>query len=279
MLQNNSTETIEIRCPSELKSNFRLKVLEPFGLEIRANSGEPLSRIQPELLDRILQSEKLVVLRGFEFMERSSFLEYCENFPGKKPLEWQFGPVMEMKEDPNPQNYLFSREKVPVHWDGAFHTVPDYLVFHCIQAPPADAGGETLFCHTEKVWERATAAQKKSWSKLTLKYQTAKLAHYGGEIVEPLVQKHPRSGQTILRFAEPVTSSLNPVRIEVSGLEHTDADLFLADVKSHVYHNAVMYQHRWEVGDYLFADNYSLIHGRNEFTENCPRHLRRIQLV
>jgi len=259
--------------------SFDVSDLWPFGVKIEAYRGHSVLEIEPRCLDRLAQASKLVLLRGFEPLGRGQFLEYCRSFPGRGLLEWDFGPVMEMHEKPDPKNYLFSREAVPYHWDGAFHRVPSYLAFCCVEAPVEGAGGETLFCDTERVWEAASPMERAQWSGVTLTYETAKLAHYGGRITGPLVQRHPSTGKTILRFAEPVATELNPVSLQVSGIENDDQSSFIDDMKSRIYAPQLSYAHRWEPGDLLIADNHSLIHGRRAFAKDSPRHLRRVQLI
>jgi alpha-ketoglutarate-dependent taurine dioxygenase len=256
-----------------------MEPLEPFGLAIYARQGEGIREISSSLLDRILTLEKLVLLRGFAPLEREAFLAFCRTYPGKDLLEWDFGPVMEMKESADPKNYLFSREPVPYHWDGAFHRVPHYLAFNCVQAPVADAGGETLFANTEMIFAQADAVTRERWAKVVLTYRTEKKAHYGGAITNPLVQLHPTTGQPILRFAEPVTTDLNPVTMEVAGLPEEDEAAFVDDMRQRAYSPAFCYEHEWQEGDILIADNHALIHGRHGFAKDCPRHLRRIQLI
>ncbi len=226
------------------------------------------------LTESLLGRGGLVLRRRFPTRTRGAFLDYCRSF-GRELLEWDFGPVMEMKEDPAAENYLFSREAVPFHWDGAFHRVPSYLVFYCVAAPGPGAGGETLFCDTRRVWADACDQDKAAWSKVELTYETRRLAHYGGRITGPLVRTHPGTGETVLRFAEPVETALNPVSLRVSGADEG----FLDRMRGLVYSPEYCVRHVWEPGDLVIADNHALIHGRAAFRKDAPRHLRRIQLL
>ena len=58
-------------------------------------------------------------------------------------LHWDFGPIMNMKFDPDAKNYLFSSQRVPLHWDGAFYKTPKKLLFYCTET--SGSGGETFF--------------------------------------------------------------------------------------------------------------------------------------
>ncbi|KTD21955.1 pyoverdine biosynthesis protein PvcB [Legionella lansingensis] len=237
-----------------------------------------LTHWQLKIILELTAKHKVVLLRGFAAMSRDDLLAYCQS--QAQLLFWDFGPVMEMKVDKNSKNYLFTESDVPLHWDGAFHQEPRFLFFHCIEAPLATMGGETLFVNTEMVWEKASDQQQKKWLNYRLQFTTEKLAHYGGNIQRDLVTKHPQTGRTILRFAEPVGEDyLNPVSVRVLNKEPRESLDILAELSQCMRNENNCYLHQWQQGDYLFADNFSLLHGRNAFKQQSPRHLRRIQIL
>ncbi len=252
--------------------------LAPFGGRLDG-AGAPATDLEPAWLLELARREKVLLLRGFRPLERDAFLAWCRSFPGPGLLEWSFGPVMEMREDPRAANYLFSREAVPFHWDGAFHRVPSFLMFTCVEAPVDGGGGQTLFCDTTRLWAEADADERRRLSSVTLTYETRKLAHYGGKITGPLAQRHPATGEEILRFAEPVETVLNPVAMSAEGLPEPELSGLLARLSRRLYEPEFCLEHQWEPGDMLIADNHALVHGRRAFAKDCPRHLRRIQLL
>ena len=178
---------------------MNVQALNPFGSRITANNMK-ISNLQFENFEDHLRRDKLLLIRGLAATTRDELVLFCNRIPQMSILSWSFGPVMEMKESQDPQNYLFSRERVPFHWDGAFYQVPDILVFYCVEAPTEGAGGETLFTSTEKILAEAAENELKLWRKAELKYTTEKQAHYGGSFQGPLIQRHPGSKQNILRF-------------------------------------------------------------------------------
>ena len=94
-----------------------------------------------------------------------------------------------------------------------------------------------------------------------------------------MVRRHPETGETVLRFAEPVATALNPVSMTISGIpEDSHAD-FLTTMHRRIHDLSACYRHEWKAGDVLIADNHALIHGRRAFEAGSPRHLRRIQLI
>lgn len=248
-----------------------------FGLCLEMKAGASSHDLSRKELLALLREHKLVLVRGLNPMDREDLLRFAARSVEQDLLHWKFGPVMEMRVDPRAENYLFSREAVPMHWDGAFYLEPRVLVFHCVEAPSHSGGGETLFTDTEAVWENASREQKKKWNKIWLTYETEKVAHYGGRISNPMVQYHPDKPTTVLRFAEPVSSTLNPVHCEVEGLTG-EKEAFFEEMRALLYSPDFLYEHRWETNDLLLADNFSLIHGRRAFSQESPRHLRRVQL-
>jgi alpha-ketoglutarate-dependent taurine dioxygenase len=247
---------------------------------VRIESLDSTQSVTPEMLRELRLHYPLVLLRGFLPPAREELVRLASGNGRDELLHWSFGSTMEMKEDETSPNYLFSNEAVPFHWDGAFHRVPSHLVFHCIQAPPAGAGGETLFTNTEAIVRESFPQQKRAWQGIKLTYKTDKLAHYGGAISGALLQKHPRTGAEILRFAEPVKTERNPVAVEVEGLPpHIAEPTFLDSLKELIYDDRYCYAHSWRENDLLVVDNHTFIHGRRAFTSKAPRWLRRVQIL
>lgn len=193
----------------------------------------------------------------------------------EKILHWDFGPIMDMKFSSEAPNYLFSSEKVPLHWDGAFYQEPRHLLFYCTQTD--GTGGETLFLNTELLWESLSSEEKEECEKITLNYSTEKKAHYGGEITIPLVQKHPVTGKTILRMAEKVETALNPVTLNIIG--SNDPAGFYERMVQKLRDPRFLYIHQWKKNDVIICDNFTYLHGRAALGSNLSRSFKRIQIL
>ncbi len=217
----------------------------------------------------------------YKYIDDENLIEYAASLSQKegdlrdKLLHWDFGPLMNMSYLTNAANYLFSAEKVPFHWDGAFYKEPASLLFYCTESN--GEGGETIFSNTEKIWDSLTTEQKVKAEKITMIYRTEKKAHYGGEIRVPLVQKHPVSGKTILRIAERVETSLNPVELIIEGV--SDGEEFYELLREKLYSPEFMIAHKWERGDLLICDNFTYLHGRNPLQSNLKRSFKRLQIL
>jgi alpha-ketoglutarate-dependent taurine dioxygenase len=170
--QNKLMKTISN--PTQLKQTFRIESLEPFGILIDGENNHSIETIDRSFLYRMALSEKIILLRNFTPLQKEEFHNFCLSFPNKSLLHWESGPIMEMKVTDKPTNYLFSNERVPFHWDGAFHTSPSFLMFQCIVPPAPNAGGETLFTQTELILKNASSQTLNHWKKVQLTYRTEK---------------------------------------------------------------------------------------------------------
>jgi alpha-ketoglutarate-dependent taurine dioxygenase len=176
-----------------------------------------------------------------------------------------------MKYDVNAANYLFSDEAVPFHWDGAFYKEPKLLLFYCLESE--GNGGETTFVDTTALWNSLTETEKEECRNVTLTYSTEKKAHYGGTITVPLVQKHPLTGETILRLAEKVETEKNPVTLTIAGAGENFYERMTKKM------NEFSFAHQWKKGDLLLVDNFRYLHGRRPLGSNMKRSFKRIQIL
>jgi alpha-ketoglutarate-dependent taurine dioxygenase len=262
----------------ETGTGWKLEPLEPFGVVVRASfECEQVEHPHARLFEELVGRHGVVVARGFAPLAGEALPEFGRRFG--EVLEWDFGEVNELRVQAGAGNYLYTNHEVPFHWDGAFvGRVPRYIIFRCESAPPHGAGGETLFCDTRRVLERAAPDVRESWERITITYSTEKVIHYGGSFSSPLLAMHPSGGEPVLRYAEPV-DDLNPVRLEMEGVAAGSREAFLLDMRRRLYAPEVCYAHAWRDGDILIADNHALLHGRRAFEESAPRHIRRVNVL
>lgn len=261
-----------------MNENYITKTLAPFGLLIISKDTlSDLSVFKPKQIMGWINQHQIVVFRGFKSMNKQPFALYAQKLG--KPFQWPFGAINDLIVKPETENYIYTANKVPLHWDGAFvKKIPHLILFQCIKAPPSGSFGGTTFCNTIKVVESMDTQTKKKWSNISIKYTTEKKVHYGGEITQNLLDKHPVTNQDILRYAEPV-NDLNPVFLEVNGNKDEDQDLFIENMEKTLYNKAFVYTHHWQDGDFVIADNFALLHGREAFTGDNNRYIQRINLL
>jgi alpha-ketoglutarate-dependent taurine dioxygenase len=253
--------------------------LRPFARVVESPSGGRLSDIPVETLAAWTVESRVLVLRGFSLMHKEEFADYCRQWGDV--LKWEPGEVVDLVVQDDPKNYLFASGDVPFHWDGAFvEANPKWFFFQCLDATP-DAGGETVFSDTTAVYRDADDETRERWSRISVTYRTEKLAHYGGEVTEKLISEHPVTGLPVLRFAEPLDPAVykNPVFVEVAGIDEAEVDDFLKTMAEQLHRRDYCYDHVWQTGDIVIADNYALVHGRNAFTGPTTRHLQRVEVI
>jgi len=263
--------------------NCRIRQLSPFGLEIESpNKSTTVQTIPVELLRPLLLIHRLILLKGFcPIDDQEQFSNLCRAWG--QLLKWDFGTVFEVVERAEPKNYLFTRGSVPYHWDGAFAEQTPWLqFFQCREAVGQAVGGETIFCNTQTLWETLAPETQELWSTIEIQYTTNKVAHYGGRICARLVDRHPHTNETVLRFAEPpnaATVALNTPELEVRGIPAQTAPEFLDHLVKLLYDTRFVYSHQWQAGDFVIADNHVLLHGRNSYDEHEPRRLWRVHIL
>ena len=220
-----------------------LTPLAPFGVVVELPAGTAFDALEPARVHAWVAEHKVVVLRGLAPMPKRAL---PLAFRRLGPLQaWSFGAVNELVVRPDATNYLYTPRAVPLHWDGAFAPrVPRYLCFQCVAAPPPDAGGETVFVDTARVWRLADDATRDRWRALRFRYRTERVVHYGGEIRAHVVARHPYTGETVLRFAEPV-DDLNPVSVEADGLAPLDSAAQITALRCALGDPRAVLVHRW----------------------------------
>lgn len=264
--------------------------LAPFGVKLLAHRSLSVIDLDVEWLHALLLRHKVVVLRGFETMDKNHFITAARRFGDL--LEGETGYVLEETARPPAQADLsrddvFSRAAAPLQWDRVYgRPVPGAVFYQCLDAPATEQGGETVFCDTSSVMEQVTSAELAAWCVTEIAYRTEVRSLHGGMKRRPLVDEHPVTGDNILRFDEPSDwdmAGANPASIEIyqdgQALSPVDASRFLEEFVPGLYQEGVTYVHRWRPGDFLFSDNHALLHGRRSFEEGAQRWLRRIQII
>jgi alpha-ketoglutarate-dependent taurine dioxygenase/4-hydroxybenzoate polyprenyltransferase len=256
---------------------LRTTPLAPFGQVLQFAEGTAFADLDPAWLQVEVDRHRLLVLRGLLPIAAHALPALSRRLGPLQP--WRFGAVHEIKVDADARNYLYTDHAVPLHWDGAFaDEVPHWLVFVCAAAPPPDAGGETTFVDTRAVLADAAAETRARWGRVSFRYTTEKLAHYGGSFTARLVSAHPTLGAPVLRYAEPV-DDLNPVQVDPIGVPEAEGRALQAELAALLADPRYQLAHRWETGDVVIADNHALLHGRRPFLHDAPRHLLRVNVL
>lgn len=250
--------------------------LKPFGIEWQAEQRS-LNSIAPRVIEDWLGQSPVIVLRNIAPPRTDEMITFCQKLG--TIMEWEFGAINELRIKADTKNYLYTNREVPFHWDGAFvGRIPRLIFFHCVEAGVRGAGGETMFCDTTRLLAQASAQTIEQWNHVEITYSTEKVVHYGGKFTSPLIAQHPVSGQSILRFAEPV-DDLNPVHLSIEGIAPSNQSEFLSSMASSLRGSSCCYFHEWQTNDIVLADNHMTLHARRAFNFSGNRHLRRINIL
>ena len=262
---------------------MQVTLQSPFGAILESEfAGQSILAIDRELIKDLLDQNLLLIFRGYALASDEHFVQFAQQLGPL--LEWEFGAVLELKIQTDPANHIFSDGRVELHWDGAYvEDKPHYNLFQCINASANDEGGETLFVNALEVLNRASQMQRELWNNIVIDYVTEKKAHYGGTISEPLCSVNPYSQKQVIRYIEAFNEdneTMNPVRVSIHDFSQARSDQFLREFNQRLYQEDIMYRHTWTTGDYLIADNCSLLHGRSRFnTPYATRHIKRINIL
>ncbi len=107
---------------------------------------------------------------------------------------------------------------------------------------------------------------------------------YESRTNSPIITQHPYRDYSVIRYNErPAAENdtfVNPPDSQFTGIKTgLDEKDFHSSLKQRLYDPNHFYAHSWQKGDVVIADNFSLLHGREGFTSNAPRHLQRVQVL
>jgi L-tyrosine isonitrile desaturase/decarboxylase len=263
---------------------FKETKLQPFGLLLEAN--RPTDDVRDldvgDLRER-MGDARIIVLRGFRtFVGAEDFAGFCERL-GEISV-WPFGKVLELVEQEKPEDHIFDHSYVPLHWDGMYRPqVPEFQVFHCVNAPGKADGGRTTFSDTTRALALASAATRAMWGAATGVYRR-EMEFYRSETIAPIVDRHPTRGFEVIRYCEPPIAGdkdfINHPDLEFRGLgDAAGAAELQRTLRQALYAPEAFYAHSWQEGDVVITDNHALLHGREAFTSGASRHLRRVHVL
>lgn len=257
---------------------YETEEIKPYGLIVKTTEvGATVKQFSPDTIHNWLQQHRIIIFRGFDLLPKNEFALYAQTLG--EPLQWVFGAINELKVKPDAKNYIYTDRAVPFHWDGAFvKKIPHVIMFQCIKAPPATDKGGTTFVDTIGLIKSLPKEKLEDWRRIHITYRTEKIAHYGGKITQQLVAPHPVTGEEVLRYAEPV-ADINPVWLDIHGFSDAEQENFIAEMKQLLYAPEHYYVHQWKDGDIVFADNHTLLHGREAFENISERFIQRINVL
>jgi len=163
------------------------------------------------------------------------------------------------------------------HIDSGYTSRPyKYTFLYALELP--SRGGNTMFSNMYQAYEAVPQALKdKLKGKTALhihEYNRAKQANSLGDISgiphhsHPVFITHPDTGRKTL-----FVDRLMTTRIE--GVSHEESDVILDQLYEIGERRDFIFEHVWQLGDFLMWDNRCTIHARTDFPKEERRLLRR----
>ena len=163
------------------------------------------------------------------------------------------------------------------HIDSGYSARPyKYTFLHALELP--SRGGNTMFSNMYKAYEAVPAALKeKLKGKKALhihEYNRAQQANSSGDISGIPHYSHP----IFITHAETSRKSLFVDRLmttRIEGMSQQESDAILDQLYEIGERREFIFEHEWQLGDFLMWDNRCTIHARTDFPKEERRLLRR----
>lgn len=257
--------------------------------------GADLTRdLTPAQVATIQQAwdEHLVLLFRGQNISQDDQLRFAANFGelgARKKAPEQLRDLVEGKLQLDPRVLLVSNMKendVPLgafgdgdmwfHIDSGYSERPyKYTFIYGLKLP--STGGNTLFGNMYKAYDAVPERLKKLLTgkralhvheykrneKVDANTDISKVPHW----FHPVFITHPRTGRKSL-----FVDRLMTARIE--GFSAQDSDEILAELYEIGENPATVYEHEWQLGDFVMWDNLATIHARTYFPKEEDRMLR-----
>jgi len=279
---------------SAVASKITVRPLSPAcGAEISGvDLSKPLSRAEVEAIKDAWGSHLVLVFRGQQVSQDDQlrFAAYFGDLGNRKKAPEALRSRAEGTQQDNEKVLLVSNIKVdgkPIgafgegefwfHIDSGYTARPyKYTFLYALELP--STGGNTMFSNMYKAYDAVPAELKaKLKGKTALhihEYNRAKQANSSGDIsgiphhAHPIFITHPDTGRKTL-----FVDRLMTTRIE--GVSQHESDEILGQLYELGERREFIFEHVWQLGDFLMWDNRCTIHARTDFPKEERRLLRR----
>ena len=283
-------DTIDI----EAAAKIQVTPLSPAcGAEIRGvDLSKPLSAHEVEAIQDAWGKHLVLVFRGQQVLQDDQlrFASYFGDLGSRKKAPEVLRARAEGIQQDNEKVLLVTNIKVdgqPIgafgdgefwfHIDSGYSARPyKYTFLYALELP--SRGGNTMFSNMYKAYEAVPAALKEKLKGKTAlhihEYNRAKQANSSGDIsgiphhAHPIFITHPDTGRKTL-----FVDRLMTTRIE--GVSQKESDEILDQLYEIGERREFIFEHVWQLGDFLMWDNRCTIHARTDFPKEERRLLRR----
>ena len=171
---------------------------------------------------------------------------------------------------------------LPFHSDMSFTESPLLgLSLYAIEVP--SHGASTLFANAAAAVGRLPEPTRKKLegrrvlniagygSNFSTRRQEADCDPHEPRTYHPAISPHPVTGTPVIR-----ANGLSTAHVE--GMAHDESEHVLQETFDILYSADNVYEHHWQVGDFVVFDNIAIHHARRDFDATEPRTLRRVVL-
>lgn len=255
---------------TKMRSGFRVKRLDPFGVELTGDLSQPLSAEDQARLVGLVDEHGIVVARD-QHLTMDQHRGLLEPLGRIAELDFKYVSL---------DDKILNRDNMGFHSDLAYaHTPYKYASLHAIDVVPGESA--TWFVSGARAYEKLSAHQKKRLAALTTTAVWGTRTHRtigydlpadGPRAIRPAVIYHHRTAQPILYLNEIQHCRFNE-------LSRDDSDALVQELFAIIYAPGERLTHEWQPGDLVIWDNLALQHGRPGLERLSRRHLQRVTVA
>jgi alpha-ketoglutarate-dependent taurine dioxygenase len=156
---------------------------------------------------------------------------------------------------------------------------PRFVLLARARAPLRSGEGATVLVDTVAVWRSLPPTVREEWRSLRFVYRAPDLHQ---PLVYPLVTRHPRTGEEVIRIVEPRradTIGTGSLEFDVVDRSPADSQRTVSSVVATLEENTAWYDHHWRTGDIVIMDNLAVLHGRRASAPGSSRLVRRVHVA
>lgn len=264
-------------------AKIRFEKLSPaLGVKVDFDLSQPYGKEEAEQFVELFEQYHLLLFKNQTFSQEQQ-VEFSKLFG---PISHR-SPAMKNSDTAFVSNALpegvLGDGELLFHSDNTFFQYPLKAIGLYGMEIPA-VGGDTLFSNAYLVYEALPAEVKQQLGGLVSrqvfdyhgdynKRSTFEAAPKDANRAQhPLLWKNPKTGRIALFLSEHTTA-------EIVGLSRSEEDQLIALLRGYIEDPRFVYRHKWSVGDFVFWDNVSLQHARENFDRSLKRTLRRTPIL
>jgi taurine dioxygenase len=252
----------------------------------------PLSQAEIDAIKEAWAKHLVLVFRGQKLSQEDQlrFASYFGELGDRKKAPEALRSRAEGTQQDNQKILLVTNIKVdgkPIgafgegefwfHIDSGYTPLPyKYTFLYALELP--STGGNTLFSNMYKAYEAVPAALKQRLNGRKAlhihEYNRAKQASHSGDIsgiphwYHPVFITHPDTGRKTLFVDRLMTT-------RIDGISQEESEAILQQLYDIGERREFIFEHVWQLGDFLMWDNRCTIHARTDFPKEERRLLRR----